>query len=126
MRGKICIDGKEQDVRDFVARGDGAAAPGGFRATPISGRDWGVIDLDETGDYKLFFQFVPVDAPLPNNAELFSTLTVTAGIAAVALLAFAVFGPYILAAVPLLGEWSFRSVMLILCGLFVFGGAYRL
>lgn len=57
MRGTICIDGREQDVREFVR----ANAAAGFAATPISGRDWGVIDLDESGDYKLFFQFVPVD-----------------------------------------------------------------
>ena len=60
MRGTICIDGKEQTVDDFVRHGDGAAQ-GGFRATPISGRDWGVIDLDETGTVKLFFQFVPLE-----------------------------------------------------------------
>jgi hypothetical protein len=64
MRGKISIDGRERDVADFVARGDGDLV-GGFRATPISGNDWGVIDLDESGDYKLFFQFVPVEDAQP-------------------------------------------------------------
>ena len=59
MRGTICIDGETKDVAEFV-RGN-ADSRGGFAATPISGRDWGVIDLDETGDTKLFFQFVPVD-----------------------------------------------------------------
>lgn len=59
MRGTICVDGRKQDVAELVRR-DSA---GGFCATPISGRDWGVIDLDESGDYKLFFQFVPVDDP---------------------------------------------------------------
>ena len=63
MRGTICLDGEEKDVAEFVRRGE--HEPGGFRATPISGRDWGVIDLDATGDYKLFFQFVPVDEPVP-------------------------------------------------------------
>ena len=58
MRGTICIDGETKNVSDFVRNGD---ARGGFAATPISGRDWGVIELDETGHYKLFFQFVPVD-----------------------------------------------------------------
>ena len=62
MRGTICVDGKEQAVEDFVRSGDGPAQ-GGFRATPISGRDWGVIDLDETGTLKLFFQFVPLEEP---------------------------------------------------------------
>ena len=62
MRGTICIDGKEKDVADFVRHGEGDAG-GGFCATPISGRDWGVIDLDASGHYKLFFQFVQVDEP---------------------------------------------------------------
>lgn len=60
MRGTICLDGKEQSVSEFVRKGDGAVQ-GGFRATPISGRDWGVIELDETGTLKLFFQFVPLE-----------------------------------------------------------------
>jgi len=59
MRGTICIDGRTQDVADLVQR-DSA---GGFCATPIGGRDWGVIELDESGHYKLFFQFVQVDEP---------------------------------------------------------------
>jgi len=65
MRGTICIDGEQKDVADFVRRGGEGEGPGGFRATPISGKDWGVIDLDETGDYKLFFQFVPVEDAEP-------------------------------------------------------------
>ena len=64
MRGTICVEGKEKDVADFVQRGRRRRL-GGFRATPISGRDWGVIDLDESGDFKLFFQFVPVDEAQP-------------------------------------------------------------
>ena len=59
MRGTICIDGEQRQVEDFIA--SAADSSGGFAATPISGRDWGVIDLDESGDYKLFFQFVPVE-----------------------------------------------------------------
>ena len=61
MRGTICLSGEQKDVADFVSRGDDPA--GGFRATAISNRDWGVIDLDESGACKLFFQFVPVDEP---------------------------------------------------------------
>src|SRR5262249_3681104 len=58
--------GEEQDVAAFVRDGDGertSSRGGGFRATAISGRDWGVIELDESGRYKLFFQFVTVDDP---------------------------------------------------------------
>jgi hypothetical protein len=65
MRGTIQVDGASRDVEEFVQRrGEGEAATS-FRATPIGGRDWGLIDLDESGDYRLFFQFVPVEAPLP-------------------------------------------------------------
>ncbi len=60
MRGTICVGGEEKDVAELVRREGGG---GGFCATAISGRDWGVIDLDESGHYKLFFQFVPVDEP---------------------------------------------------------------
>lgn len=60
MRGTICIDGQKQDVAELVRR-DGAE--GGFCATPIGGRDWGVVDLDPSGHYQLFFQFVPVEEP---------------------------------------------------------------
>lgn len=65
MRGTIQIDGTRRDVQDFVQRGGEGELGGSFRATAIGGRDWGVVDLDESGDYKLFFQFVPVEAPLP-------------------------------------------------------------
>jgi hypothetical protein len=78
MRGTICIDGKEQDVQEYVQAND---APGGFSATPISGRDWGVVELDESGDYKLFFQFVAVEAPLDNNADMFSMVTMAMAVA---------------------------------------------
>jgi outer membrane biosynthesis protein TonB len=73
MAGTICLDGKEQSVQDFVRSGDGIAQ-GGFRATPISGRDWGVIELDATGTVKLFFQFVPLE-----EAPVFLTPKVLAG-----------------------------------------------
>jgi hypothetical protein len=56
MRGTIRIDGKQHDVAALVA-----ASPDGFAATPISVRDWGVIELDDTGQLKLFFQFVPAE-----------------------------------------------------------------
>lgn len=73
MRGTICLDGQQRDVADFVRRGgeggDGADAAGAFRATPIGGRDWGVIDLDESGHHQLFFQFVPVEAPLATTTS---------------------------------------------------------
>jgi hypothetical protein len=60
MRGKICVGGVEKDIAELVKREGGS---GGFCAASISGRDWGVIDLDESGHYKLFFQFVTIDDP---------------------------------------------------------------
>lgn len=71
MRGTICVGGEKQDVAELVRR-DSA---GGFSATPIGGRDWGVIELDDSGDYKLFFQFVPVDDP----PQLFTRQMLIAG-----------------------------------------------
>lgn len=78
MRGTICLDGEQKDIGEFVRRGgEGESlAPGGFRATPISGKDWGVVDLDETGDYKLFFQFVTI----PDAAPFFSKPVQFAGL----------------------------------------------
>ncbi len=73
MRGTICLDGQERDVAEIVSRTDGT---GGFHATPISGRDWGVIHLDESGDHKLFFQFVPVEEP----PQFFTRAMLAAGI----------------------------------------------
>jgi hypothetical protein len=70
MRGTICIDGQERDVEELVRK----EAAGGFCATPISGRDWGVIDLDGSGHHKLFFQFVPLE-----EAPQFFTPKVIAG-----------------------------------------------
>ena len=60
MRGTISVAGVEHDVAAFVRAAD---EPGAFRATPIGGSDWGVVELDESGDCKLFFQFVPLDEP---------------------------------------------------------------
>lgn len=61
MRGTICVDGIEQPVDEFVRKGAGGDS---FHATPISGRDWGVIDLDDQGRHRIFFQFVPQDQSL--------------------------------------------------------------
>ena len=77
MRGTICVGGDKQDVADLVRQD----ASGGFSATPISGRDWGVVELDDSGDYKLFFQFVPVDDP----PQLFTRQMLIAGGAGYAL-----------------------------------------
>src|SRR5262249_9554814 len=56
MRGTVCIGGVEHDVAKLVRESDG-----GFHASQIGGLDWGVIELDATGAYKLFFQFVPLE-----------------------------------------------------------------
>jgi hypothetical protein len=70
MRGTVHLDGESRDVADFVQRGGegGVGDGGGFRATAIGHRDWGVVDLDASGTYKLFFQFVaPERAPFQNG-----------------------------------------------------------
>jgi hypothetical protein len=94
MRGKLSIDGRERDVAEFVARGDGDLV-GGFRATPIGGKDWGVVDLDESGDYKLFFQFVPLE-----DAQPFFTKPVL----------YAGAGGYALSIAVLAGLFLFRGI----------------
>ncbi len=58
MSGTICLGGVEHDVSEFVRTAD---EPTGFRATPIGGNDWGVINLDAGGEHKLFFQFVELE-----------------------------------------------------------------
>ena len=76
MRGTVCVGGVEHDVATLIADG--------FYATAIGGVDWGVIELDASGHYKLFFAFVALDevpgkplfeADLEQRASLaFSTL----------------------------------------------------
>lgn len=51
MRGVVCLGGRQQEVAAVVA---GEA----FHAVPLEVGDWGVVELDETGTCKLFFQFV--------------------------------------------------------------------
>src|SRR5437868_3214207 len=58
MTGVVCLGGVEHDVAAWVKAGE---EPGGFRAAPIGGNDWGVIALDASGDHKLFFQFVELE-----------------------------------------------------------------
>lgn len=72
MAGTVKLGGREMQVAEFIAHGgDGAqGAAGGFRATPVNPGDWGVIELDGTGHHKLFFQFVPQEAPLPKPPPL--------------------------------------------------------
>ena len=48
----MCLGGEQQDVTTLVG-----SEP--FRAMPLEVGDWGVVELDETGTCKMFFQFVP-------------------------------------------------------------------
>ncbi len=67
MAGTVKLGNDEMSVEDYVAKGGERAegTAGAFRATAISPGDWGVLELDDTGDHTLFFQFVKQDAPLP-------------------------------------------------------------
>src|SRR5512138_1277575 len=56
MRGTLSLGGVVQDVASLVAAG---AEP--FHAITLGVADWGVIELDDGGQYKLFFQFVPLE-----------------------------------------------------------------
>ncbi len=117
MRGTIAVDGGKRDVSEFVRRGgegEPAIAPkdgSSFRATPIGGRDWGVIELDATGDYKLFFQFVPVEAPLPRLS--FGRYREVAAIGALILAAALAFPSYatVIVLCAMLGTAVFEIVL---------------
>jgi hypothetical protein len=61
MRGTVCIGGVEHDVAALVR----ASETPGFAASQIGGLDWGVIELDPSGAYKVFFQFVPLEEAVP-------------------------------------------------------------
>ncbi|HEV7556695.1 MAG TPA: hypothetical protein VGO00_14620, partial [Kofleriaceae bacterium] len=58
MSGTICVDGSERGVSDLVGNEP-------FHATPIGGVDWGLVDLDPSGAYKVFFQFVEIEDAAP-------------------------------------------------------------
>lgn len=70
MRGTISVAGEEHSVSEFVGR----SSTNGFAATAIGDKDWGVVDLDESGVHKLYFQFVPYEAPLPLAVLAFELL----------------------------------------------------
>lgn len=70
MGGKICLQGREMSVAEFVSGGGGTGTggqSGSFRATAVAPGDWGVISLDEEGHHTLFFQFVKADPPIPKS-----------------------------------------------------------
>jgi hypothetical protein len=60
MGGTIAIGGSERDVGAFVRESGDR-----FHATSIERGDWGLVELDPSGAYKLFFQFVEVDERVP-------------------------------------------------------------
>jgi hypothetical protein len=112
MSGTICLDGKERAVADLV-RSSGAASsgpaaddsgvqldgePATFHATPISDRDWGVIQLDARGELQLFFQFVPIDDP----PQFLTPAVIAAGT-----------GGFLLASAALTVVWWLRDVPLL-------------
>ena len=101
MHGTICVGGVEHDVATFVRSGE---EPTGFRATPIGGNDWGVINLDAKGDHKLFFQFVPLEEADWNLGHPM----ILAAVGGFALSVAALTGLWAWKGVPL-GEAAFRA-----------------
>lgn len=96
MRGTFCVDGLVRDVEQFVSGGEsGGGGDDSFRATPIGGRDWGVIELDDAGELKLFFQFVEQPAALPKTRTALELLLPALAFSAVLHLIFLliVYGP---------------------------------
>lgn len=111
MRGTVCLDGTQRDVAALIA-----ASPDGFAAAPIAERDWGVIELDESGHHKLFFQFVPAEEPV----RTFTTAVVMAGAIGTAVSSAALTLIWALKGVPLV-EAAFRGIGLATLAL-VIGG----
>lgn len=101
MRGTICVGGVEQDVAKLVAR-EGA---GGLCTTAIGDRDWGVVELDQAGAFKLFFQFVAVDEP----PQFFTKQVVVAGAAGYVLSSLALVLLWFLKGLPT-SEALFRGI----------------
>ncbi len=95
MRGTFCIDGLVKDIEEFVGGESGGGGDDSFRATPIGGRDWGVVELDGSGDLQLFFQFVEEAAPLPKSRTALELLLPALAFSAVLHLIFLliVYGP---------------------------------
>lgn len=101
MSGVVCLGGVEHEVASWVRA---AEEPGGFRATPIGGNDWGVIALDASGDHKLFFQFVELEEAEWNLGHPM----ILAAVGGFALSALALTGLFWGKGVPL-GEAAFRG-----------------
>jgi len=119
MRGTICIDGNEQSVEEFVAKsGD---ADSGFTATAIGGRDWGVIELDETGVVKVFFQFVPVEE---EAQPFFTRKVIYAGIAGELIAAIALAVVFMLVKDVEFGEGLLRGTLISLIPIAIAGIAW--
>src|SRR5204862_2678998 len=110
MRGTICLDGTEHDVATLIAAGDGVAA------APIGDRDWGVIELDDSGHHKLFFQFVPAEEPV----RVFTTPVVLTGAVGTLISSAALTTIWALKGEPLV-EAAFRGAGLAMLAL-VIGG----
>ncbi len=97
MTGKLSLAGEEHAVDQFLARAkEGTAAAGDFRATPVAPGDWGVIELDGTGDHNFFFQFVPAERPLPPSRRWLDEITIPALAFAIVLHAILVTITYLL------------------------------
>lgn len=55
MTGTFAMDGKRKDVATFLAESETATK---FHGKTVGPGDWGVINLDGSGNHVLFFQFV--------------------------------------------------------------------
>ncbi|HTR51560.1 MAG TPA: AgmX/PglI C-terminal domain-containing protein [Kofleriaceae bacterium] len=82
MRGTISVGGVEHDVATLVR---GSETPG-FHAIALGGVDWGVVELDAAGRYKLFFQLGPQDGEaLAPRAPALTAAATGFGVAALVL-----------------------------------------
>lgn len=68
MSGEVEINRHRHDVRTFVGADGGE--PSGFRGASVGPGDFGVINLDPSGEHKIFFQFVTAGPALPKSPTI--------------------------------------------------------
>lgn len=90
MRGTYCASGVVKSVEEL-----GEARGAEFRAEPLAARDWGVIELDERGELRIFYQLSEAQPALPKTRTALELLLPALAFSAVLHLLFllVVYGP---------------------------------
>lgn len=88
MRGTYCAAGVVKSVEELGGSSE-------FHAEPLGARDWGVIELDEPGELRLFYQLSEAQPTLPKTRAALELLLPALAFSAVLHLLFllVVYGP---------------------------------